>query len=151
MKDFNRAVALQAVPNQIIQFDRLIKSTQAARKGAQDLLQLAADLGKGDSFHSIDSLPGAVEQAQTDNEQFLQSFSAGQKAGLKEVTKSLGKADSDVTKQSKALTRSLGRSRIDGKRMASALGRLDKALSVFETKQLAVGVEMGLQGEKSSP
>ncbi|HYL14849.1 MAG TPA: hypothetical protein VEV41_17535 [Terriglobales bacterium] len=150
LKDFNRAVALQATPDQVIQFQRLTKSTQAARKGAHDLLQLAENASKPDLFHYVNPLTSAVEEAQIDNEQFLQSFSAMQKAGLKDVTKKLGKANSDVTKQSKALSRGVGHSGIDGKQIAGVVERLDKALSDFQTKQLAVGSEMGIQGEGSS-
>jgi hypothetical protein len=137
LKDFNRSVALQATPDQVIQFQRLTKSTQAARKGAQDLLQPAEDARKRGLFQSTNPLASAVEEAQTDNEKFLQSLSAVQKSGLKDVTKKLGKPNSDVTKQSKALTRGLGHSGIDGKYIASVAEKLDKALSDFQTKQLA--------------
>jgi hypothetical protein len=150
LKDFKRAVALQATPDQVIQFQRLTKSTQAARKGAQDLLQLAENASNPNLFHSTNPLTSAVEEAQTDNEQFLQSFSAVQKSGLKDVTKKLGKANSDVTKQSKALNRGVGHSGIDGKQIAGVVDKLDKALSDFQTKQLAVGIEMGIHGEGSS-
>jgi hypothetical protein len=150
LKDFNRAFALQATPDQVIQFHRLTKSIQAARKGAQDLLQVAENASKPDLFHYTNPLPSAVEEAQADNEQFLQSFSAAQKSGLKNLTKKLGKANSDVTKQSKALTRGLGHSGIDGKQIEGVAEKLDKALNDFQTKQLAVGIEMGIQGEGSS-
>lgn len=147
LKDFKRAVALQATPDQMIQFQRLTKSTQAARKDAQDLLQLAGNASKLDLFRDVNSLTGAAEEAQTDNGQFLQSFSAVQKSGLKNVTKKLGKANSDVTKQNQALVRGLGQPGIDGKQIAGFVEKLDKALSDFQTKQLAIGVEMGIQGE----
>ena len=39
MNDFNRAIALQATPNQIAQFQQLNKSTEAASKQAQNLIQ----------------------------------------------------------------------------------------------------------------
>lgn len=150
LKDFKRAVALQATPDQVIQFQGLTKSTKAARKGAQALLQLAEDASKPDLFQSTNPLTSAVEEAQTDNEKFLQSFSVVQKSGLKDVTKRLGKANSDVTKQGKALTRGLGHSVIDGKHIAGVAEKLDKALSDFQAKQLAVGTEMGIQGERRS-
>ena len=75
--DFKRAVALQANPIQVIQFQRLTKSTWAARKGAQDLLQLAEDASKPDLFHSTKPLTSEVEEAQTDNEKFLLHGRAG--------------------------------------------------------------------------
>jgi hypothetical protein len=52
-----------------------------------------------------------------------------QKSGLKEVTKRLDKANSDVTKRSKALTRDLERSRIAGQQISGVAEKLDKALS----------------------
>ena len=73
-------------PDLVIQFQRLTKSTKAARKGAQDLLQLAEDASKPALFHSTSPLTGAVVEAQTDNEKFLQSFSALQKSGLNPAT-----------------------------------------------------------------
>jgi hypothetical protein len=151
LKDFKRAVALQASPDQVIQFQRLTKSTQAARKSAQDLLQLAENASKPDLVHSTDPLASALEEAQTDNENFLQSFSAAQKSGLKDLTKKLGKANSDVTKRSKALTRNLERSRIAGEQISGVAERLDKALSDFQARQLAIGSEMGIQSEGNSP
>ncbi len=151
LKNFKRAVAVQATPDQVIQFQRLAKSTQAARKEAQDLRQLAENASNPDLFHDANPLTGAVDEAQTDAERFLQSFSAIQKSELKDVTKKLAKADSGVMKQSKALTRGLGHSGIDSKQIASVVGQLDKALSDFQARQLAVGIEMGIQDEGSSP
>lgn len=71
------------------------------RSVALHLLQLAKDASKPDLFHSTNPLTSAVEEAQTDNEKFLQSFSVVQKSRLKDVSKKLGKVNSDVTKQSK--------------------------------------------------
>jgi hypothetical protein len=150
LKNFKRAVALQASPDQVIQFQRLTKSTQAARKSAQDLLQLAQNASKPNLVHSTNPLGSALEEAQTDNENFLRSFSAVQKSGLKDVTKKLGKANSDVTKRSKALTRDLERSRVAGQQISGIAEKLDKALSDFQARQLAIGSEMGIPSEGSS-
>ena len=150
LKDFHRAVALQATPDQVTQFRRLTKSTQASREGAQDLLHLAENASKPDLLHSTDPLTGAVEEAQNDTEKFERSFSDVQKSGLKDVTKKLRKANSDVTKQSKALTQGPGHSKIDSKQIADIAERLDKALSDFQRGQLAVGTEMGIQSEGST-
>jgi hypothetical protein len=73
-----------------------------------------------------------------------------QKSGLKEVTKRLDKANSDVTKRSKALTRDLERSRIAGQQIYGVAEKLDKALSDLQVRQLAIGKEMGIQREGSS-
>jgi hypothetical protein len=150
LKDFKRAVALQASPDQVAQFQRAAKSTEAARKSAQDLLQLAENTSKPDLVHDTSSLTSAVEEAQTDNEQFLRSFSEIQKSGLKDVTKKLGKANSDMTKQNKALTREQGHSVIEGKQVAGVVEKLDRALKDFQNEQLAVGNEMGIESQGSS-
>jgi hypothetical protein len=48
-----------------------------------------------------------------------------------------------------ALRRGLGRSRVDGKKIG-VVEKLDRALGDLQTKQFAVGSEMGIQGEASS-
>jgi hypothetical protein len=150
LKDFKRAIALQASPGQIVQFRQLTKSTQAARQSAQDLSKLAGNATKTDLFGSTNPLASALDQVETDNLDFLQTFSSAQKSGLKEVTKKLAKANSDVTKQSKALTRDLERSRIVGQQISGGAEKLDKALSDLQARQLAIGSEMGIQMEGSA-
>jgi hypothetical protein len=151
LKDFKRAMALQASPDQVVQFQRLNESTQVARKSAQDLLQLADNASKTDLFRPTSLLASALEDAQTDNQKFLQTFSAVQKSGLKEITKKLGKANSDVAKGSKALTRDLERPPIGGQQISGVAQKLDKALSDLQARQLAIAKEMGIQSEGSSP
>jgi hypothetical protein len=150
LKDFKRAVALQASPAQVVQFRRLTESTQAARKSAQDLVKLAENASKTDLFRSTNSLASTLEEVQADNQNFLQSFSATQKSGLQEVTKKLDKANSDVTKRNMALTRNLERSQITGQQISGVAGKLDKALGDLQARQLAIGSEMGIQSEGSS-
>jgi hypothetical protein len=150
LKDFKRAVALQASPDQVIQFQRLTKSTQAARKDAQDLRLLAGSENKPDLLQHADLLTGAVEEALTENEKFVKGFSAAQKSGLKDTTKKLGKANSEVTKQSKVLTRGLGPNGNNGRQIISTAEKLEKALGDFQAKQCSIGSEMGIQAEGSA-
>jgi hypothetical protein len=135
----------------VVQFQRLNESTQVARKSAQDLLKLAENSSKTDLFRPTSVLASALEDAQTDNQKFLQTFSAVQKSGLKEITKKLGKANSDVTKESEALTRDLERPPIGGQQISGVAEKLDKALSDLQARQLAIAKEMGIQSEGSSP
>jgi len=95
-------------------------------------------------------LSDAVDEAQSNNLQFVRTFSATQQSGLKPLTKKLSKANSDVSKQSKALTQELGRSEINGKKIAEVVAKLDKALEVFQTEQSEIGKEMGIQPEEHS-
>lgn len=148
MNDFNRAIALQATPEQITKFRQLTRSTQAARKEAQNLIQ-AQTTNEPDSSRYA-GLNDAVEEALNTNLQFVRSFSAPQQSGLKPVIKKLTKADSDVSKQSKALTQELGRSKIGDQKIASIAEKLDKALTNFQSEQLDIGKEMGIQPEGNS-
>ncbi len=150
LKDFKRALALQASPDQAAQFQRVIESTAAARKSAQDFVQIAENANKSDLVHDANPLTSAVEEAQSDNDQFLRSFSDVQKSELKDVTKKLGKANSDVTKQHKVLDKELGRARIDGKQIAGVVEKLDNELKDFQTEQLAIGKEMGIESQGKS-
>jgi len=143
MNDFNHAVALQAAPEQIVQFQQLTKSMAAAREQARNLMQHSANAIKADSSSYAD-LNDAVEEAQTDNRQFVMSFSAPQQSGLKPLTKNLSKADSDLSKRGKALTQELGRTEMDSKKTAAAVEKLDKALTDFQSEVLDIGREMGI-------
>src|SRR5947207_306534 len=62
LKDFKRAIALQANPDQVLQFRRLTESTQVARTTAQDLVKLAADANKTDLFRSTDHLASILDR-----------------------------------------------------------------------------------------
>ena len=147
--DFNRAVALQATPEQTARFQQLTKSTEAARKQAQILSPHAESAGSSDSSRYA-GLSDAVEDARNNNLQFVRSFSSSQQSGLKTITKKLSKADSDVSKQSKTLTQELERSKMDSKRIASVVEKLDKALTGFQADQLDIGNAMGIQPEEHS-
>jgi hypothetical protein len=145
-KDFKHAVAVQARPEQVAHFQQLTKSGKAVRKSAGDLLRVAETANQIDLFHYTGSVTRAVEETQFENDQFLLSFSDAQKSGLKELTKKLSRANTELTKENKALSKELERSKVSGKQIAEIAKKLDKALSDFQSKQVAVGTEMGIHG-----
>ena len=146
LQDFNHALAVQATPDQVSQFQTLAKSTAAARKQAQDLLQLAAKADRTADFSKqTTALKDALEDAQGGNKYFVKSFSKSQKSGLKELTKKLEKADSEVAKQRKALDQQLGRTKGESAAIAGTADKLEKALTEFQTQQLSLGKEMGIE------
>ena len=153
MSDFNRAVALQATPDQIARFQQSKKSTDAAKKLAQDLTQANSTQARNTNQPNSSLYAGlsdAVEDAQSNNLQFLRSFSASQQSGLKPLVKKLSKADADVSKQNKALAQELERSESSGKKLASVVQKLDTALTGFQTEQLGIGKEIGIPSEEHS-
>ena len=150
MNDFNRAIALQATPDQIAQFQQLNKSTEAASTEAQNLVQPLKNASTPNSSRYTD-LSDVVDEAQTNIQHFVSSFSTAQQSGLKPLVKKLSKADSDVSKQSKALAHELGRSQINDKKLVAVTEKLDKALTGFRAQLIDLGKEMGIQPGEHSP
>lgn len=146
LQDFNRALAVQATPDQASQFQSLAKSTEAARKQAQDLFRLAAKADDPKEFSQhVAALKDAVEDVQNGSGSFVKSFSKSQKSGLRELTKKLDKADSEITKQKKAFDQRLGLPQGDDEGVASLADKMEKALAEFQAQQLSLGKEMGIQ------
>jgi hypothetical protein len=146
LQDFNHALAVQATPDQVSRFQSLTKIAEVARKQAQDLLRLAAKADDAAEFYQhVAALKDAVEDVQGGNKSFVKSFSKSQKSGLKELTKKLDKADSEVTKQRKALDQRLGLPHGDDEGVASMADKMEKALAEFQAQQLSLGKEMGIQ------
>jgi hypothetical protein len=149
MNDFNRAIALQATPDQVAQFQQLNKNTETASKEAQNLIQPSENTTRPNSSRYTD-LSDAVDETQTNIQHFVSSFTTAQQSGLKPQIKKLSKADSDVSKQSKALAKELERSQIDDKNLVAVTEKLDKALTGFRTELVDLGKEMGIQPEEHS-
>jgi len=144
LKGFERAVALQASPEQIAQFQRLTASTQSAHKRAQDLLQLSA---KGNQLNWVNAtypLTNDLEEAQADNDKFLGTFSKEQESGLKKFTKKLRKSDSEIGSHAKALSQNADREGADSE-IVTTLQKLEKTLADLQSQQLAIAAEMGIQ------
>jgi hypothetical protein len=152
LTDFNQALAVQATSDQSSHFQELTRSTEKARKLAQELLGPGAKADNATDFsHRTTALKDAVEEAQAGNQDFVKSFTKSQKAGLKESTKKLEKADSEVTKQWKNLERQLGGAKAVTEGIAGAADKLEKALEEFQSQQIGLGKEMGIQMPATSP
>jgi hypothetical protein len=146
MATFKHAIAVQATEGQIGQFHLMIKSTEAARQQAHDLQHL--DTSESDSVvltHKATGLEDSVEEAQSENRAFRRSLLDSQEAGLKNLTKKLTKSNSAVSKSAKAISQQLDRGTLNSERLANAAANLEKALAVFQSDQLNLGKEMGIQ------
>jgi hypothetical protein len=144
LTDFNHALAVQATSDQASHFPDMTKSTESARKLAQELAELKGERSTDFSGKSA-ALKEAVEEVQSGNQDFLKSFTKSQKAGLKELTKKLEKADSDVARQWKELERQFAGAKSNGEGVAGAADKLEKALEEFQSQQIGLGKEMGIQ------
>jgi hypothetical protein len=145
LADFNHALAVQATSDQISHFPGLTKSTEAARNLAKDLSGMSEKAYSATEFsRKTAALKEAVEEAQASNQDFVKSFTKSQKAGLKELTKKLEKADAEVTKLWKDLQKQLGGAKTVGEGMAGTADKLEKALEEFQSQQIELGKEMGI-------
>ena len=145
LTDFNRALAVQATSDQTSHFPELTNSTETARKLAQELSHFTTKTdGATDFTRETAALKDAVEEAQGSNQDFVKSFTKSQKAGLKELTKKLEKADSEVAKQWKNLEKQLGEAKAATEGVAGSADKLEKALEELQSQQIELGKEMGI-------
>jgi len=155
LKDFKKAVALQATPDQVTQFRQLHEAVEVAQKESQALLQIAGQPDKtGSVQHDLIQhaapLSDAVDDMRKNSGIFVGTFSAAQKSGLKDATKKLLKSNSEVIKSSQAVSQALDRTQIEPQQVATCAEKLQRALGAFQSFQLAVGNEMGIQDEKTT-
>ena len=141
---FEHGVALQARPDQIGQFQELVKSTATACTQAHDLQQRKPAADPTQLSQNATQLHDAVQDAQSENRKFVNSLSDVQVSGLKKLTTALAKANSAVTKESRALSAQLEKVPVDSGRLVSTAGQLEKTLTAFQSAQMHLGQEMGI-------
>lgn len=145
LKDFHQALAVQATSQQIMEYASMLKSTAAASVELQAFLEQLGKQNNASELASRDAtLDQALERARTENKKFLDGLSGPQKSGLKDITKKLTKADSDLAQQAKALDQKVGDTKAVGPQMASSAQNLEHALTSFRSQQLGLGEEMGI-------
>jgi len=147
LRDFHQVLALQGTSQQVAEFQRLIKITEAAQSALQSFQQpLHEEKGTAESSRR-GALDQALENARSETRKFQESFSPAQKSGLKDLAKRLAKADSDLDLQQKRLDHSLDQS-VDANaaspELAALSEALEKALTDFYNQQLAIGREMSI-------
>ena len=150
LSELERAVALQATPEQVVQFRQLRASTQSAQRRAQALLQLSPSAPRPEWIHSTHPLSSDIEEALAENERFVLSFSKEQKDGLKKLSKRLQKTDSEINSHSRTLNRDLENDAVGGEQIAGVIAKLEKALDDFQSQQLAIANEMGIQPQPTA-
>jgi hypothetical protein len=146
-KALQRIMAVQATAQQSAAFASLMQDTQAASAHAQEFRELLQKVPAPDSAARsgrVTALDQAVEKAHTGNRNFLASLSPTQESGLKDITKKLEKADSDLTRQVKELDQFVAAARETSERIANSTANLEKTLASFQNEQLALGREMSI-------
>jgi hypothetical protein len=144
LRDFHQIMAVQASREQKIAYAAMLKSTEAAGAELQGFVEL---LGKGNNAPEVanhdKTFEEAIETARTLNKRFLEGFSEPQKSGLKEIIKRLGKGDSELGQQAKALDQEVEANAAVGQMTISAQN-LERALTGFQREQIDLGGEMSI-------
>jgi hypothetical protein len=143
LRDFHEAMAVQATSQQTVEFQALVKSTDAAKTGLQAFLEKLHQANASTESAGGKVLDQALEDARNGNRKFQQGLSPAQKAGLKDAMKRLAKADSELEQDEKKFDAGL-----DSKAAASEIEAhaesLSKTLVEFSSQQLALGREMSI-------
>jgi hypothetical protein len=144
LRGFHQVIAVQASREQKIAYALMVKSTASA---ASELELVVEQLAKGNNSLQVakgdKSFVDALETARTLNKRFLEGFSEPQKSGLKEITKRLGKSDSELAQQAKVLDQVV-EANAPPAQLASAAQTVERALTSFQNQQAALGEEMSI-------
>jgi hypothetical protein len=145
LKDYHTTLAVQATTEQIATYASMLKSTEAA---CDELRAFLEQIGNPNNASELAgrsaTLNQAIEKARTENRKFLDGFSDAQKSGLKEITKSLMKDDSDLAQQTKELSERVGDAKPTSPPIAVSAQSLDRALTTFRSRQIDLGAEMSI-------
>ncbi len=142
LKDFHRALAVQASSQQVAEYQTLLKTMEAAKDAVGTLKQgegNAADLTARGA-----ALDHAIESARGSTKRFVDGFSEPQKSGLKEITRRLAKADLDLEQEEKRLDLTLADAKAAPPEISAHTDSLDKVLGALQDEQLALGREMSI-------
>ena len=146
LKDFDRALALQATGEQVTAYASMVRSTETAIDELAVLLeQVQRQTSTSEFSHSIHALDQALEKARSENKQFLGSFSKAQQTGLRDLTLKVAKADSDLGQQSVLLDQRVGETNSDVQQIANGAKNLNLALINFHDQQFSLGKGMGIE------
>ena len=145
LKNFRRAIAVQATAEQRAAFAKVAQYAQAAGDQLKTFRESPQRVTPSSPLTDRrTALDQAIERARASNQNFLSSFSDAQKSGLKDLTGKLEKADSDLDKQVKTLDQIVQTPKPDGEQIANSAATLDKELASFQSEQLALGREMSI-------
>ena len=150
LRDFHEIMAVQASNEQKAAYAVMVKSTAAASAQLQGFIALLVKENNASEIAQRDkSSADAIETARTLNKKFLEGFSEPQKSGLKEITKRLGKADSELAQAARSLDQQVETSAASAQ-MAGAARSVEGALTGFQREQVDLGDEMSISNSNGS-
>jgi hypothetical protein len=150
LRDFHEIMAVQASNEQKAAYATMVKSTAAANAQLQDFVALLDKQNNASEIAQRDkSFADAIETARTLNKKFLEGFSEPQKSGLKEITKRLGKADSELAQQGRSLDQQVEANAASAQMAVTARG-VAAALTGYQREQADLGDEMSISSSSGN-
>ena len=150
LRDFHEIMAVQASNEQKAAYAAMVKSTAAASAQLQGFVSLLDKQNNVSEIAQRDkSFADAIETARTLNKKFLEGFSEPQKSGLKEITKRLAKADSELAQQARSLDQQVEVNAASAQMAVTARG-VEGALTGFQREQVDLGDEMSISSSSAS-
>jgi len=150
LKDFHRAMAVQATGEQRAAFAGVEQHIQDASNRLQALREslqktpASSVLADGKLSGNASAIIQMIEKVRASNQNFLASFSPAQESGLKEITRKLATVDSDLDRQSRTFDQMVHSAKPESDSIANSAAALDKALVNFQSEHLALGKEMSI-------
>jgi hypothetical protein len=138
LKDFHRALEVQATSAQIADFQAWLQTTASAKAQLQPLLRLPQPKA------STSALDQALDSMRTQTKNFIDGFSEKQAAGLKEQIRLLDRVGSELAYHQQKLNQALQISSTPTTGLTAIAGDLEKSLDDFSSEQLALAREMGI-------
>jgi hypothetical protein len=146
LKDFHRALALQATAEQRAAFAKVEQYAQAAADQIQSFRKSLA--GASPLSGRATTLDTSIAEALASHQNFLTSLSALQKSDLKEILRRLEKAQSDLEKQVMTfdqIVESQAPRTPDDPPVARAVETLEHGVAAFQNDQFALAREMSIR------
>jgi len=150
LKDFHRALAVQATTEQIAQFQSLVKISDSAQASLTAFLQQPAQVRTAGSAASAVQIDQLLQNLRADHQRFVDGFSAAQRSGLKDLVKKLGRAGSDLEAHQHKIDESIAATKSANGEIQNRGESLTKSLTDFSSQDLALGREMGIMLAASS-
>ena len=145
LKGFNQAMALQGTPEQSAALVSLVHELQLAKAPLQTLQGMSGKSPAPERISdAIAALHPSIARIRTQTQSFLASFSAAQKLGLKDLTKKVEEADSELGTQLAALDEAASYPKAAYEKAVACAVSVDKTLANVEEDQLALAREMGI-------
>lgn len=145
LKDFNQMMALQGTSEQSAALVSLGHELQFTKEQLQILRPISGNIPASQKISGPLALADqSVAKLHTEIQEFLGSFSPAQKSGLKEISKKVEEADSELAKQLAGLDQVAKYSNTAYQQVGESAASVDKTLANIEEDQLALARDMGI-------